>query len=91
MLQANVDLVVFQETKVTKGTYAQESSGYCGVVYKAPSMHSSGGAMFFRAAKHFSVEVLHLYDMNVVSLQLVLGGHWWYIMGLFWPHMMHQP
>ena len=45
--QANVDLGVFQETKVTKWVYMREPSGYWVVVSNVPSAHSGGAAMLY--------------------------------------------
>ena len=61
MLQENLDLGVFQETKVTKGMYTQELSGYRVVVSEAPSEHCGGVAVLFHTAAHLSMEVLRLY------------------------------
>ena len=66
MPQANVNLGVLQETKVTEGIYTQESSGYRVVASEAPSAHSGGIAMFYCAEEHSSVEALQLYNANVL-------------------------
>ena len=81
MSQANMDLGVFQETKVTKGIYKQESSGYRVVASEAPSTYRCGVAVFYPAAEHFSVEALRFYGANVVNFQLASGGRWWFIVG----------
>ena len=83
MSQLNLDLGVFQETNVTKGIYTRESSGYRVLALEVLSAHSGGVAVFYCAAKHFSVEVLQLYDANSVSFQLALGGQRWYIVGCY--------
>ena len=72
--QAYVDVGVFQETKVTKGIYTQELSIYRVVASEAPSEHSGGVSMFYRAAEHFYVETLRLHGANVVIFQIVAGG-----------------
>ena len=46
MLQSNVDIGAFQETKVTKWVYMRESGGYRVVATKAPSQHSIITAVF---------------------------------------------
>ena len=56
-----------------------ESSGYWVVASKSTSVHSSGIAVFFCEADHFSVEALHLHGANAVSFQLALGGQRWCI------------
>ena len=83
MLEANVCLGVLQETKATKGIYTKDSSGYRVVASKAPSAHSGGFAIFFRAADHFYVEALRLHVTNVVRFQLALVGQRWYIVGCY--------
>ena len=83
MSQANVDLGVFQETKVNKGIYTRELSGYQVVASEASSAHSGSVTVFFCAAEHFSVDGLSLHGINVVSFQMALGGQRWYIMGCY--------
>ena len=48
MLQANVNLRVFQEKKVTEGIYIRESSGYKLVASEAPGAHSGGIIILYR-------------------------------------------
>ena len=83
MLQVNVDLGVFQETKVIEGVYMQDSSGYRLVMSEAPSAHSGGVIVFYHTAEHFSFEALQLYGANVVRFQLAdsVGTLW----GDTWP------
>ena len=56
MYQDNMDLGVFQETKLRKRIYMRESSGYKVVAIEAPSSHSSGISIFYQIAGHFYVE-----------------------------------
>ena len=58
MLQENVNLGVFQETKFTGVIYTQESSGYRAVASESLSSHSRGIAVFCCTEEHFSVEAL---------------------------------
>ena len=58
MYQANMDLGVFQETKLTKIIYTHKSSGYRVLATEVPSVHSGGVAVLYRAAENFSVEEL---------------------------------
>ena len=53
-----MDLGVFQETNLTKRIYMRESSGYKVVATEAPSGHSGGIFVFYRASENFSVEAL---------------------------------
>ena len=80
MSQANIDLGVFQENKLTKRIYTRESSGYRVVETEAQSAHSGGVAGFYREAEHFTVESLQTYGVNFVSFQLALGERRWFIM-----------
>ena len=81
ILQANVDLGVFQETYVTKGIYTQEYSGYRVVASEAPIIHRGSGAVFYCAEEHFSVEALQIYGANAVIFQLASSSQWWNIVG----------
>ena len=51
MDQANMDLGVMQETKITDGVYTRASAGYRVVATDAPSRHRGG--QFLIAKKHF--------------------------------------
>ena len=83
MSQANVDLGIFQEKKVTTGIYTRESSGYRVVALEAPSAYIGGVALFYCAAEHFFVKALQIHVANVASFQLVSGGQRWYIVGCY--------
>ena len=83
MLQTNVDLGVFQETKVTKVVYTRVPSKYWVVVSESLSAHSGRANFFFCEAEEFTVEVFHLHNANIFSFQLASGVQWWYIMGCY--------
>ena len=74
MSQANIDLGIFQETKVTAGIHTRESSGYRVVASEASIAHSGGIALFYSTTDHLSVEELQLHSMNVARFQLASGG-----------------
>ena len=76
---ANIYLGLFQQTKRTKRVYMRESSGYKVVAMEAPSGHSGGVSVFYRAEEHFSVKSIHTYGENVVNFQLASGNRRWYI------------
>ena len=78
-----MDLGFFQETKVIKGIYIQESSGYRVVASEAPISHNGGVAMFYQATEKLSVEALRLYGENVARFKLALGGRRWFIVGCY--------
>ena len=74
MSQANMDLVIFQETKVTYGIYTRGSAGYS---------VDGRGAVFHRPALNFVVEAVQQFGPNVVDFQLATGARWWYIVGCY--------
>ena len=61
MFQANFDLGVFQETKVTRRDHTRESSRYRVVMTDPPILHRGSVAVFYREAGHFSLENLCLH------------------------------
>ena len=83
MSQANMDLGVFQETNLTKRIDTHKSSGYQVVATEAPSAHSGGVAMLYRAVYHCSVEALQTYRANVISFHLAAGNMQWFIVGCY--------
>ena len=56
MEQANPDMGIFQETKITDGVYTRASAGYRVVATDAPSRNSGGITMFYREEVGFAVE-----------------------------------
>ena len=83
MSQANMDLGIFQETKITKRIYTRASSGYKVVDTEAPIAHSGGVSILYWTAKHFYLEEFQAYGENVVSSQLASGYRRWYIVGCY--------
>ena len=81
MSQANMDLGIFQETKVTDGIYTHGSARYSVFATDAPSRHHGGVAVFHQPAPHFAVEAVQQFGPKVVSFQLVTGARRWYIVG----------
>ena len=81
--QANMDLGVFQETKVTDRIFTPGSAGYSVVAMDAPSRNCGGVAMFYRPAPHFAAEAVQQFGPNVVSFQLKIGERRRYIMGCY--------
>ena len=79
--QANMDLGILQETKLTDGIYTRGSAGYSFVATDAPSRHCGGVAIFHRPALHFAVEAVRKYGPNVIGFQLATGARRWYIVG----------
>ena len=79
MSQANMDLGIFQEKKVTDGMYTRGSAGYSIVATDAPSRHCRGVAVFHRPSPHFAVEAVQQFGPNIIGFQLVKGAQRCYI------------
>ena len=77
MSQANMDLGIFHEMKLTDGIYTHGSAGYSVVAMDAPSRHSGGGEIFHRTAPHFAVEAVQQFGPNVIGFQLATGAQQW--------------
>ena len=56
--QSNMDLGIFQETKLTDGIYNCGSSKYSVVATDAPRRHRGRVAVFYWPAPHFAVEAV---------------------------------
>ena len=80
---ANIDLGIFQETKVTDRISTCGSAGYSVVATDAPSRHRGGVSAFHRSAPHFAVEAVHQFRPNVVGFQMENGERRWYIVGCY--------
>ena len=75
MSQDNMDLGIFQETKLTYGIYTRSSAGYSVVATDASSRHRGGVTVFHRPAPHFAVEAVQQFGPNVIGFQLVPFMH----------------
>ena len=83
MEQANLDMGILQETKITDGAYTRASAGYRVVATDAPSRHRGEIAMFYREGAGFAVEEVRQYGPNVLSFEVVSGRRRWYIIGCY--------
>ena len=83
--QANMDLVIFQETKLTNGVYTHGSAGYSIVAMDVPSLHRSRVTVFYRPSPRYVVEAVQQFRPNVINLQLDTGEWQWYIVGYYLP------
>ena len=83
MSQANMDLGILQETKLTDGIYTRGSAGYSVVATDALSQHRGGVVIFYRLAPHFAVEAVRKFGTNVIGIQLATGERQWYIVGCY--------
>ena len=83
MEQGRVDCGVFRETKLTKGVYARELSGFWVMATEALRNHRGGVAIFYRKAENFAAEELFLHGPNAISFQLVTGRRRWHVLGCY--------
>ena len=83
MSQANMDLGIFQEKKLTKGVYTCSSDRYSGVATDAPIQHCGGVAVFYRLSPHYGVEAIQKSGPTVVVLHLTTREQRWYISGCY--------
>ena len=81
--QANMDLGILQETKLTDGIYTRRSAGYSVVATDVPSRHRGGVANFYHPAPHFAVEAVRNFGPNVIGFQLATGVRRWCIVGCY--------
>ena len=79
MSQANIDMGILQETKLTDGIYTRGSAGYSVVATDAPSRHRGGVAIFYRSAPNVAVEAVQKFGPNVIGFQLETLARRWYI------------
>ena len=73
MYQSNMDLGIFQETKVTNGVYTRGSYIYSVISTDAPSHHRGGVAVFYRPSPHYAVESIQKFGPNIVGFHLATG------------------
>ena len=83
MSQANMDLGILQETKLTDGIYTRGSAGYSFIATDAPSRHRGGVTLFYCLEPHFVAEAVDKFGPNVIGFQLATGARRWYIMGVY--------
>ena len=83
MIQTNVDIGIFQETKRTEGIYSRFLAGYKVVVTPAPSQHQGGVAIFCRDSPVFAVQAICQFGTNIITCQLTTGERRWYIVGCY--------
>ena len=79
MVQANVDVGVFQEKNSTDGIYTRGSDGYRVVATPAPSQYRGRVALFYRDYPNFSVEAIRQFGANIIACQLETGEKLWNI------------
>ena len=67
MFQANIDLGIFQDTKVTGGIFERDTGGYRVAATKELILHCGRVSVFCHKAEHFTLEALCLHIPNIVS------------------------
>ena len=77
MSQANMDLGILQETKLTDGIYTRGSASYSVIETDALSPHRGGITLFYRSKPHFVVEAEEKFGPNVLGFQLATGARQW--------------
>ena len=83
MSQANMDLGILQEKKLTDGIYTRRSVGYSVVAMDVAIQHHGGVAIFHRPAPQFAVEAVQKFGLNVIGFQLATGAQRYYIVGCY--------
>ena len=58
MSQENMEMGIFQETKLTGGVYTCGSAGYSIVAMETPSRHRGGVAVFYQPTPGYTVEAI---------------------------------
>ena len=79
MSQANMELGIFQETKLTNGVYNRRLAGYIVVATYAPIRHYSGTAVFYRLLPRYAVDIVQKFGSNVVGFHMETEERRWYI------------
>ena len=85
MSQANLDLGIFQETKIIDGVYTCGSAGYSVIAKDTPSRQRDGVAVFYRESPRFTVDSIQNFGPDIASFQLVTGERQWFIIGCYPP------
>ena len=81
--QGNVNIGIFQETKVTGEILEWESSRYQVTAVEAPSPHHGGIAVFHQKAENFFFEAPCIHVRNIASSQMVMGQQGWHDSGCY--------
>ena len=64
--QVNMEMGIFQDTKLNNGVYTCNSDGSSVVATDAPSLHCGGVAIFYRPSLRFAAKAVHQFGPNVV-------------------------
>ena len=77
MSQSNLDLGLFQYTKVPNRIHTRVSAGYHVLAVDALRWHRRGVAVFYKDAPHFQFEAYQPHGPNVSIFQLDSSGRRW--------------
>ena len=83
MYLANLDLGIFQETKIMDRVYTRRSADYSVVTTDVLSQHRGGVALFYCLSTQFEVEDIQQFGPNIISSQLAMDERRWYIIGYY--------
>ena len=83
MVQSNVDVGVFQKTKLADSIYIQGLAGYKVIAKPAPIRQRGGVTLFYQEYPAFAVEAIYQFGVNVIACQMVKGERRWYIVGCY--------
>ena len=83
MSQANMELGILQETKLTDVIYTRGSAGYSVIATDAQSQHRGSVTLFYRSEPLFMVEAVEKFGHNVLGFHLASGARRWYIVGVY--------
>ena len=83
MGQSNVDVGVFQETKLIDGIYTRELAGYKVVATSATNQYHRGVVIFYRDSTVFTVKAIRQFGANVIMCHLEMRKRRWYIVRFF--------
>ena len=75
--QANMNLGIFQEKKLTNGVYTHGSVRYSVVATDTPIWHRGRVTVFYRPSPCFVVEAVQKFRPNVIVFHMVMGGCQW--------------
>ena len=83
MSQANIDLGLLQDTKITDRVCVWESEVFCVIALDAPRHHRQGMALVYKYSLQFAVDYHQQRGPNVISFQLVMGEQRWHVFSCY--------
>ncbi len=86
LCQMRVSCMVLTEFKLTNDSYPRFVSGYHMIVSKAASPQGRIAVLWKPGHWEFEVEAVHVASPNILTFQLVMGGH-----SIFCDGCVHPP